>query len=376
MVREISEHQTVAAPVTPAAAPAGSPLLRTVSTTPTGFWNDSCSLAELEYAIANGATGATTNPTIVGEVLAKEIELWRGRIGELVAADPTATEDELAWRLIEEMAVRGADLLGPVFEREQGLKGRLSIQTDPKLYRDADRLVDQALRFGTLAPNIQVKLPATKAGIAAIEEVTAAGVTVNATVSFTVSQALAVAGAVERGLVRFEAVGGDTAAMTPVCTIMAGRLEDWLGVVADRDGIAVTPGTIGWAGVACFKRAYVLYGERGFRTRLLAAAFRHHRHWSELIGGDIVLTIPHRWQLLINGSEIPVLPRIDDPVPAEAVDELSRLFPDFMRAFAPDGLRADDFDSFAPTVRTLRQFIASYEQLAARIRDFMLPDPD
>jgi transaldolase len=156
---------------------------------------------------------------------------------------------------------------------------------------------------------------------------------------------------------------------------MVGRLEDWLAVVAERDLIAVTPGAVGWAGVACFKRAYALFRERGYRTRLLAAAFRHHRHWSELIGGDIVLTIPHRWQLLINGSEIPVVPRIDDPVPAWAVDELSRLLPDFARALEPDGLRPGDFDGFPPTVRTLRQFTASYEQLAARIRDFMLPDP-
>jgi transaldolase len=357
-------------------AAAASPLLRTVTTTPTDFWNDSCSVAELEYAIANGATGATTNPTIVGEVLGKELDLWRDRIAAIVAENPTWTEDDVTWRLIEEMAVRGAGLLAPVFEREGGRKGRLSIQTDPKLYRDAGRIVEQALRFGTLAPNIQVKVPATAAGIVAVEEVTAAGVNVNATVSFTVAQAVAVAEAVERGLARHEAAGGDMASMSPVCTLMVGRLEDWLGVLVDRERIAATPGTVGWAGVAAFKRAYGLYRERGYRTRLLAAAFRHHRHWSELIGGDVVLTVPHRWQLVINGSDVEVLPRIDDPMPAAALAELTRLFPDFVRAYEPDGLRPDEFDAFPPTVRTLRQFVASYEDLAARVRDFMLPDPD
>jgi transaldolase len=158
--------------------------------------------------------------------------------------------------------------------------------------------------------------------------------------------------------------------------MMVGRLEDWLGVVADREKLAVTPGTIAWAGVACFKRAYGLFVERGYRTRLLAAAFRHHRHWSELIGGDIVLTIPHRWQLVINGSDVEVRPRIDDPVPADALAELLRLFPDFGRAYDPKGLQPVDFDSFPPTVRTLRQFIASYEDLAARVRELMLPNPD
>ena len=83
-----------------------SPLHETVTTTATDYWNDSCSVEELTYAIANGAVGATSNPTIVGEVLKKEMHLWRERIGELIAGDGTATEDELTWLLIEEMAIR------------------------------------------------------------------------------------------------------------------------------------------------------------------------------------------------------------------------------------------------------------------------------
>src|SRR5438067_6863635 len=97
-----------------------SPLHETVATTPTDYWNDSCSIEELTYAIANGAVGATSNPTIVGEVLKKEMHLWRDRVGELIAASPTATEDEVTWLLIEEMAVKGAEVLQPVFEREGG----------------------------------------------------------------------------------------------------------------------------------------------------------------------------------------------------------------------------------------------------------------
>src|SRR3954468_6559477 len=102
-----------------------SPLHETVATTATDYWNDSCSIEELTYAIANGAVGATSNPTIVGEVLHKEMHLWESRIAEMLAASPTATEDEIAWQLIEEMAVRSAALLLPVFEREAGRKGRL-----------------------------------------------------------------------------------------------------------------------------------------------------------------------------------------------------------------------------------------------------------
>jgi transaldolase len=84
--------------------------------------------------------------------------------------------------VIEEMAVRGAGTLEPVFRREAGRKGRLSLQTDPANYPNAQRMLAQGLRFANLAPNIQVKFPATRAGVEAIEHATAAGVNVNATV--------------------------------------------------------------------------------------------------------------------------------------------------------------------------------------------------
>jgi transaldolase len=341
-----------------------SPLHETVTTTATDYWNDSCSLEELRYAIEHGATGATSNPTIVGEVLQKELPLWRDRIGDLIAANAQATEDEIAWLLIEEMAVKASELLLG--------KGRLSIQTNPKLYRDARRLVEQGLRFASLAPNMQVKVPATQAGIAAIEELTAEGVTINATVCFTVPQALAVGAAVERGLER----RGSSDGMTPVCTIMVGRLDDWLEIAAAKEGTLLTPGVVNWAGIACVKRAYPIYKERGYHTRLLAAAYRNHLHWSELIGGDIVLTIPYKWQRLFNASDVEVKPRFDDPVPAQALEELTAKVPDFVRAYEPDGMTVAEFDDYGATRRTLRGFIASYQDLVATIRDFMLPDPD
>ena len=353
-----------------------SPLHETVSTTATDLWNDSCSVQELSHAIEHGATGATTNPTIVLSVLNKEMHLWRDRIHEIIAGEPTWSEVQVTWRLIEEMAVRGAGLLHPVFERERGLKGRLSIQTNPQLYRDAGAMVEQAVLFDHLAPNMQVKIPATRAGLDAIEEATFRGVSINATVCFTIPQAVAVAEAVERGLERRKAAGAQVSGMSPVCTIMVGRLDDWMKVLAGLHGIIVDPGTLDWAGVACFKKAYGIFVERGYRARLLAAAFRHHLHWSQLIGADVVLTIPHGWQLKLNGSGVEVRPRIDEPVAPVIVETLMRKFPDFRKAYEVDGMSVDEFDDYGATGRTLRGFISSYHDLVAVVRDFMLPDPD
>lgn len=243
-----------------------SSLHQMACTTPTDFWNDSCSIPELEYAIKYGAVGATTNPVIVGEVLKKNMDAYSGRIKELIAEMDDATEDDIAWKLNEEMAVAGAKLLEPIFNETKGQKGRISIQTNTKYYRSTERMLDQATHFGTLAPNIQIKMPATKAGIKAYEEATYLGASINATVSFSVPQALAVAEAVERGLKRREAEGKDTSLMHPVCTIMVGRIDDWLKEVAERDNILVDPECLEWAGVAVMKNAYKLFKEKGYST--------------------------------------------------------------------------------------------------------------
>jgi transaldolase len=345
-------------------------------TTPTDYWNDSSSIEELAYAVARGATGATSNPTIVGEVLKKEMHLWRDRIPALIGENPTWTEDEVTLKLFEEISVRGSEVLLPVFEREGRKRGRLSIQTNPKLYRDAARITEQAKLFSALAPNMQVKIPGTRAGIQAVEDATAAGVTINATVCFTVAQAIAVAEAVERGLEQREAAGEDTSLMSPVVTMMVGRLDDWIQVLVHRDGVLVDPGAPHWAGIATVKKAYPIFRERGYRARLLAAAYRSHLHWTELIGGDIVLTMPYAWQRLFNDSGFEVVSRMDEPVPEKILDGLYTSFPDFRRAYDVDGMTIDEFDAFGPTVRTLRGFIGSWADLVATVRDFMLPNPD
>ena len=353
-----------------------SPLLRMVQTTPTEYWNDSCAVDELAYAVERGATGGTSNPPIVLEVFRKEKTTWVPRVRELAAANPTWSEVELTWAIIEEMVVRGAGILAPVFQREGGRKGRLSVQVNPANFTDPARMVEQAVHLAGLAPNIQVKMPATAAGLVAIEEATARGVNINGTVSFTVPQALAIAEAVERGLDRRAQAGLDTASMTPICTIMIGRLDDWVKVLVERDDIALEPGAANWAGIAAFKRAYAIFRERGYRSRLLTAAYRHRLHWTEFVGGDVSLTLPHAWQVRFNKSGIEPVRRIDEPVDPAIIDELLARVPDFRRAYEPDGLAPEEFVGFGATARTLRGFIAAYHDLTATIRDVVLPNPD
>jgi transaldolase len=144
----------------------------------------------------------------------------------------------------------------------------------------------------------------------------------------------------------------------------------------EQEKITIDPGYLEWAGVAVFKKTYRLFRERGYRLRLLSAAFRNHMHWSEFIGGDVVISPPYAWQVRFNASDVEVRPRIDEAVAPRIVEELSQKFADFRRASAEGGLAIEEFDSFGPTRQTLRQFIAACSDLDAVVRDFMLRRPE
>jgi transaldolase len=355
-------------------ADAALPLRVAADTTPTALWNDSADLTELARSIEFGAVGATCNPVIAHAIIKTHLREWTPRIRAMAQTFPAAGESELGWKVVKELSIEAAKLLEPAFRASNGVNGRLSIQTDPRLHRDAKALADQAVEFSRLAPNIIVKIPATKVGIQAIEDATYRGVSINATVSFTVAQAIAVAEAIERGFGRREAEGLSTENFGSVCTIMGGRLDDWLKAWAAQQRILIEPGHLEWAGVAALKKAYWLYQERGYRVRILSAAFRNSMQWSELIGGDLVVSPPFDWQARINENRIPVRPHaIDEPVDPDIIATLRAKVPEFVRAYDEDGMTVDEFERFGATVRTLRQFLEADAQLDALVRDILIP---
>lgn len=354
-----------------AGSPAPSNMRRTVELG-AEFWNDSCALPELADAVAHGATGATSNPVITLAAVKGDPATWTPVLDALIAEHPQATEDEIAWLLVDALGRRAAALLQPVFDQTRGVRGFLSMQVDPRLFRDAARMVEHGRALAALAPNIAIKVPCTEAGIAAAEELVAGGVNVNATVSFTVSQAVAVAEAFERGLKRALAAGAEPARLHPYATLMVGRLDDLLQRDMARDSVPVDPGLLHWAGIAVFKKAHAIFRERGFRATLLAAAYRHHMHWSQLIGPGVVLTMPYAWWRQFEASDIEVKETLPEPVPQATVDTLYRRFADFRLAYDEGAIAPADFQRFGATLHTLDQFLGGFRDLAALVRGRML----
>ena len=338
----------------------------------TEFWNDSCSCKELAYAIENGGTGATTNPVIVGNVLKKELPDWEDTIKQVIADNPTWTEDMVAWDIIGKLGTKASKLLLPMFEESHGQKGRISFQTNAKYFANKDLMVEQACQLAALVPNSQIKAPTSKAGVEAFEELTYRGVSINATVSFTCAQAVAVGEAVERGLKRREAEGLDISWMHPVCTIMIGRTDDYLKNVNKASNYCVPPEALDLAGVAVMKNAYKVYQEKGFRTTLLTAAYRNFHHWYDFLGGKIIMTITSDWQRkFANADWVKIESTIDKPVDPQYLEALMKI-PEFVQAYEPYGLKPEEFQHYGAFKATMNQFLGGYDDLVKVIRSYMI----
>lgn len=335
------------------------------------WWNDSGVPDELGEAVALGATGGTSNPVIVSQAVKAHPDKCYPIIDRLITKHPTATEDELVWHFIHILAQESAGKLRPVYNATKGEKGFLSVQVNPKYYRSCNLMVEQAVRLASLAPNIAIKVPAIPSGLEAIEEMTARGLRVNATVSFSTAQVLAVGEAIERGMGRARVDDTAPVVTQSYITLMVGRVDDHLKRVAEAEGISSSPGVLDWAGIAVFKNAYRELRQRGLPGTLLAAAYRHEGHWSQLIGREVLQTVPYTWWTKFNGGETKPTLTIENPVDDEIVAELRQRFPDFVRAHDANGMVPKEFITYGATMHTLRQFLDGYDALIAEVRGRM-----
>ena len=343
----------------------------------TELWNDSCGIGEVSFALERGAVGATSNPVIVGRILKEEISSWRDRITEILRDElPEGDDIALCWQLSKEAGLKSAHLLLPLFEQTGGKRGWQAIQVDPRYYRSAHKTIAHAVELSSLERNILIKMPVSSIAPEAIEECTYRGISVNGTVCFSVSQAVAVAKAVERGLCRREAQGLSIDGMNPSCTIMAGRINDWIAEVVEQNRIPVAPEHVELAGVAVLKKVYSLFKERGYRLRVLGALNNSHWLWTHFLGGDLILTINPVWWRRLEGCSVPVVQKMDEKVPEEVIGLLSSHVEEFRKIYDEEGMAVAEFDHFGAFHRTMREFYRGYEGFLEYLRSYMLPLPD
>ncbi|MDO4258200.1 MAG: transaldolase family protein [Actinomycetaceae bacterium] len=321
------------------------------SSTDSTYWHDSAVISELYTALGNGATGVTTNPFLVASTLTADPGYWGTYLADI---DPDLKGTEKVEALMQRVTGHVAEILQPIYEEGDIRTGRCCAQTDPNRTGNYEAILQQAQRYAQWAPNICLKVPATRSGIAAAEELAARGHNVVVTVSFTVPQVLATGAALQRGFERAREAG-----ITPglgVAVLMVGRLDDYLRDVAQDTSDCVSEEDVIQAGTACIKKAYRLFMERGYEAYLMPAGCRGAYHITELAGAKMIMSIAPKIADMLAELEGPFEERIDIPVADEVIERLLTL-PEFRKAYDEEGMTPDQFITFGSTNRTTDQFI-------------------
>jgi transaldolase/transaldolase/glucose-6-phosphate isomerase len=208
----------------------------------------------LKDLVSSGIRGVTSNPSIFEKAIA-ESNLYDEQIMALADLSPAQIFETLAIQDIQS----AADILGTVYEASNGHDGYVSLEVSPELANDTSATIADAMRLWSAVdrPNLMVKVPATAAGIPAIEELTAAGLNINATLMFSLSDYDAVAMAYIRGAERAQ----DPSGLASVASFFVSRVDATTDAALERVGTDRALGLRGRAAVANAKVAYLRYQE-------------------------------------------------------------------------------------------------------------------
>ena len=238
----------------------------------------------LERLIAErDVVGVTTNPTIFASALANGTT-YAEQVASLAAAGASAAE--AVFEITTDDVRSASDVFAGVYERTAGQDGRVSIEVEPGLAHDADGTVEQAKALWAKVdrPNAMIKIPATLAGLTAITEVIAAGISVNVTLIFSLARYRQVIDAYLDGLERAQAAGIDLASIRSVASFFVSRVDTEIDKRLSAIGGPDAEALKSKAGVANAQLAYEVY-EHAFATDraqalLGAGAHRQRPLWA------------------------------------------------------------------------------------------------
>jgi transaldolase/glucose-6-phosphate isomerase len=354
---------------------------------------------ELGALIDKGVRGVTSNPTIFEKAIVGSSDYDR-ELQELVNEGKSV--DEIYEALALDDIVRAADVMRSVYEQTNGADGYVSLEVSPTLAHDTEGTVAEARRlFAALdRPNILIKVPATSAGIPAIETLIGEGINVNVTLIFSLAQYEAVAQAYLAGLEKLDASGGDVSKVASVASFFVSRVDTAVDRQLDeliRSGSGNLQSLQGKIAIANAKAAYARFrqlfsGERW--EKLAAQGARVQRPlWAStgtknplypdtlyvdsLIGPDTVNTVPPATlrAFLDHGTVAPTL----EAGLAEARAHLARLAELGVDLDAiTQKLQDDGVDAFAKSFETLmagiaekrEKLLAGWEHLSASLGSY------
>ena len=285
--------------------------------------------AELQRLIEqDDLRGITSNPTIFEKALTGGHDYDEALRRELRHA-PEATPRELFYTLAVEDIRQAADQLRPVYERTDGVDGMVSLEVSPDLAHDTEATIGEARALAERVdrPNLMVKVPATEAGLPAVETLIAEGINVNVTLLFAVERYRAVAEAYIRGLERRHEAGQPLARIASVASFFVSRVDSALDpLLAERH-----PDLQGRIAIANAKRAYRafedIFNDRRFLNLAYAGARVQRLLWASTGTKNPAYPELHYAENLIGSQTVDTMP----PATYAAFREHGRVEPTLAR---------------------------------------------
>ena len=205
-----------------------------------------------------GVTGVTANPTIFAKAL-ETSEAYADDVERRLARRQDA--ESIVWDLLIEDVQAAADVMRPVYDRERGGDGFVSIEVSPEIAGDTERTIDAAreLQKRTARPNVMVKIPATPAGLPAIQARIAEGANINVTLIFAVERYVKVVEAYLAGLEELRKRGGDLRTVHSVASFFVSRVDTKVDMLLEgRPELAHLRGK---AAIANSRLAYEMFSQ-------------------------------------------------------------------------------------------------------------------
>lgn len=244
-----------------------SEILKKLSGEGVSIWLDDISRERLrtgdlaELVKDRQVVGVTSNPTIFAKALSKG-DAYDDQVRDLAVR---GVDVEEASRAITTFDIRwGCDVLRPVYDRTEGLDGRVSIEVDPRVARDTRRTVAEARALWWMVdrPNLLIKIPATEQGLPAITAVLAEGISVNVTLIFSLERYGKVVDAFFAGLEKARENGHDLSKIASVASFFVSRVDSEIDKRLDKIGSDEAKALRSKAGLANARLAYALYEEK------------------------------------------------------------------------------------------------------------------
>ncbi|NPV41607.1 MAG: hypothetical protein HPY72_09750 [Anaerolineae bacterium] len=327
--------------------------------TPTKFWINNPTRAEVELALAEGALGCTCNPSYCGKMLfdrPEEKEYVSKLLDEIIPGVDTASkaEEELQRRLISTISEK----FMPLFMHDPGMNGFVSIQGDPIYEDDPAVIIQEARKNRQIGENICCKIPTTKSGLIAMQTLIAEDIPINATEVFAIQQAI--------DLCELYQKVSQSSGKHPKFFIshITGIYDDYLYEIVKRDGIDISPDILWQAGLSIARKLYKIFVERGYPVTFVGGGARGLHHFTEMVGGDVCITINWRGTAdHLLESDIPVVERLFNPVPDYVIEELMEKIPDFRRGYEEGAISVDEYETFGPVMKFRNSFIKDWNRV-------------